>query len=249
MPTSRIAAAAAREDRVREAVVLCGGQGTRLRAALPALPKVLAPVAGRPFAAYLLRALARHGVTRVVLCTGYLAQAVRDALGDSREGMDLVYSREDTPLDTGGALRLALPLLRGDAALVVNGDSYLDADLDPLVCGSPPQPPCLLAAAALPDTSRFGRVVFGEDGAITAFTEKGLSGPGYINAGLYRFTRQAMEAIPAGRPVSLEREVFPGLIGRGLRAVALSGAFLDIGTPESYARAEAFFAMAGSTPG
>lgn len=233
---------------VREALVLCGGQGTRLRAALPALPKVLAPIAGRPFIAYQLRALARLGIRRVVLATGYLADAVREALGDAQEGMELIHSREETPLDTGGALRLALPSLDSEAVLVLNGDSYLDSDLSPLVAPLADAPPCLMATASLADTTRFGRLLFGEDGAVTAFTEKGLSGPGHINAGVYRFTRQTLEALPANRPVSLEREVFPGLIGRGLRAIPLIGAFLDIGTPQSYAAAEAFFATVGPFP-
>ena len=227
---------------VREAVILCGGQGTRLRPALPALPKALAPIAGRPFIAYQLRALARIGIRRVVLATGHLADAVRETLGDAQEGLELIHSRERTPLDTGGALRLALSSLGGESALVLNGDSYLDADLSPLVASLADAPSCLMAAAALADTARFGRVVFQEDGVVTAFTEKGLSGPGHVNAGIYRFARQTLEALPADRPVSLEREVFPGLIGRGLRALPFPGPFLDIGVPESYAAAEAFFA-------
>jgi NDP-sugar pyrophosphorylase family protein len=102
-----------------------------------------------------------------------------------------------------------------------------------------------MAAASLADTTRFGRLLFQEDGEVNAFIEKGLSGPGHINAGIFPFARQALEALPSGRPVSLEREIFPGLIGRGLRTLPLSGAFLDIATPESYAAAVAFFAAVG----
>lgn len=222
-------------------MILCGGQGLRLRPALPGLPKILAPIGGRPFVRYQLRALAGIGIRRATLCTGYMAGAVARELGERAEGVDLLYSPEETPLDTGGALRQALPHVRGNAVLVLNGDSHLHADLSPLVAPMPHAPPCLLAAVALDDAGRFGRLLFDKDGAVTAFVEKGPAGPGHINAGIYRFTREALAAIPAGRPVSLEREVFPGLIGRGLTAWPVRGAFLDIGTPESYAVAETFF--------
>jgi D-glycero-alpha-D-manno-heptose 1-phosphate guanylyltransferase len=170
-----------------------------------------------------------------------MGEAVREVLGQRQHGMELVYSHEETPLDTGGALRLALPYLEGSEVLVLNGDSFLDADLSPMITPLSSPPPCLLAAANLMDTSRFGRLLLTDTHEVTAFLEKGLAGPGYINAGIYRFKRATLATIPPDRPVSLEREFFPDMIGKGLYARPLSGAFVDIGTPESFTMAEEFF--------
>src|SRR5512140_3819954 len=111
------------------AVILAGGLGTRLRAAVSALPKVLAPVAGRPFVGHLLASLARQGIRRVVLCSGYKADILESALGTSYEGLALSYSREESPLGTAGAARLALGKVEGPRALVLNGDSFCEVDL------------------------------------------------------------------------------------------------------------------------
>jgi NDP-sugar pyrophosphorylase family protein len=213
------------------AAILVGGLGTRLRAVLPDRQKVLAPVAGRPFLYRLLDQLADAGISRVTLCAGYRAEQIRQ-LGDRYRDLHLRYSVEPEPLGTAGALRhaaLEAPVL------VLNGDSYCEVDLAALPA------PNTIVVRHIADTSASGRVEFDADYRITRFSEKGVAGPGWINAGIYLLDRDFLDSIPAGRPVSLEREMFPAWVGRGLRAFPTTGRFLDIGTPESYAAAQDFF--------
>ena len=239
------------------AVILVGGLGTRLRSVVADRPKSLAEVRGQPFLAYVLDELNDAGVRRVVLCTGHLGERMRSEFGDAYGGMELTYSQEATRLGTAGALRLALPSLRTDPVLVMNGDSFCDADLGMLRQWHGTRPPACpirrtadrrasghatLLLAEAPDTRRFGRVVVDDEGRVVAFEEKkGQRGPGWINAGVYLLDRNLIREIPAGREVSLEREIFPAWIGRGLYGYQSEGRFLDIGTPESFAMAEEFF--------
>mgnify|MGYP000950547495 CR=1 FL=1 len=228
------------------AAILTGGQGTRLRPVLPGTPKGLAPVLGRPFLRILLDQLAAAGLDRAVLCTGHLGREVRAALGEAQGSLRLEYSQEDEPLDTAGALRLALPRLGAPAVLALNGDSCLRAPLRPFldwfVASDARAALCL---AEVEDTGRFGRVDLGPDNAVRSFAEKAASaGPGLVNAGVYLFRRGVLEGLPTGR-LSLEREVFPSLVGNGLYGYPVRAGFLDIGTPDSYARADEFFAAGG----
>ena len=226
-----------------DVVILAGGQGTRLSALPGDVPKGLRPVDGRPFVEHLFDQLRAGGAARVVLSLGYRSEQFSDRFRrHPPEGLDLRICLEKVPLGTGGGLRNALPVLSRPTALVMNGDSYADTDLRGLV----EKHRALAAKATLlltrvPDAARFGRVKFDESGAVTAFSEKGEPGPGFINAGVYAIERAVIEEIPPGRPVSLEREVFPGLVGRGLAGHAAFFPFLDIGTPESYREADTFF--------
>jgi NDP-sugar pyrophosphorylase family protein len=223
------------------AIILAGGQGSRLKTILPDRPKVLAEFHGRPFLTYLLDQLARAGIRRVVFCTGYMAAAVQARLGDAYGPIQLIYSTEKTPLDTGGALRLALTFLESDPVLVMNGDSLADVDLEAyLTWFQERSAPASLLLVSVPDTSRFGRVEVAEDGSITGFKEKGSSGPGWINAGIYLFQRSVVELIPPHQAYSLERDLFPRLLGQGLSGYRASAAFMDIGTPETFAAAGEF---------
>lgn len=224
--------------------ILAGGLGTRLRAAVPNRAKVLAEIRGRPFLAYLLDRLARVGVPRVVLCTGYRGDQVRAEFGDSYDGMALVYSQESSPLGTAGALRLALPLSHSDPVLVINGDSFCDVDLSAFYdwhCARRAE--ATLVLVQMSDTGRYGCVSMNEDGAILGFDEKSVSGnSGWINAGIYLIARSFIQKIPKNRTVSLEKEMFPTWIGRGFYGYPTHGRFLDIGTPEAYKAAKKFFA-------
>ncbi len=227
--------------------ILAGGLGTRLRPALGERPKVLAEVDGRPFLAYLLDQVAAAGLRDVVLCTGWHADQVERALGSVHGPLRLRYSAETEPLGTAGALRRALPWLAGDTALVMNGDSFCDADLAAAFAwhrGARSEATLLLVEVA--DTSRYGRVELGEDGAICRFLEKQAgSGAGWINAGIYWLARARIESLPPRTPLSLERDVLPGWVGHGLSGLRTRARFLDIGTPRSYASASAFFRAAG----
>jgi NDP-sugar pyrophosphorylase family protein len=219
------------------ALILAGGLGTRLSAVVSDRAKPMAEVSGRPFILFLLDFLAGAGVKHAVLCTGHRGEGVRRTLGSSHQGMALEYSQEDQPLGTGGALRLALPLLRSDAALVLNGDSFFGLDLETFWTEASLRPGAVLAVTRVQDTSRYGRVELDSDGRVLAFREK-ESGTGLVNAGVYRIP--AAFLAPCQGSFSLEREAFPAWIGR-LWGQVLEGPFLDIGTPESYGRAEAFF--------
>jgi len=223
------------------AVILAGGLGTRLRPAVGDRPKVLADVDGRPFLTYLLRQLTDAGVRSIVLCVGHRAVYVRAVLGEAYGGTPLVYAVETDLLGTGGALRAALPALRSDPVLVLNGDSHCEAHLAALWAAHAEQDAsATLVVTHVSDTRRFGRVSLDDDDGITRFCEKTESdGPGWINAGIYVLSRHVLTAIPSGRPVSLEHDVFPALVGRGLFGHRMTGRFVDIGTPESYRAAQA----------
>ena len=225
------------------AIILAGGLGTRLRSIIADRPKPLAEIRGRPFLAYLLDQLIASGVNLVVLSTGYFGEQVRAAFGDSYGSLRLLYSQEASPLGTAGALRLALSLFDSDPVLVMNGDSFFEADLTTFWewhCARTADATLLLAEAS--DTKRYGRVHVDDAGLVLGFEEKNHNGgAGWINAGVYLLTRRLVETIPANRAVSLEREMFPSWIGRGLYGYRSKGRFLDIGTPESLAVARDFF--------
>ena len=177
------------------------------------------------------------------LCTGYMADAIEQAMGTEHHNMPIHYSREDSPLGTGGAIRNALPLAHSDPVLVINGDTLVDTELSVFIDRSTEES----AAASLlllpvGDVSRFGSVEIDGAGNITAFREKSEStaANGWVNAGIYLLTQDFISSIPDDQPVSIEREVFPAQTGNGLYGFQATGSFIDIGTPESYRLAEPF---------
>jgi D-glycero-alpha-D-manno-heptose 1-phosphate guanylyltransferase len=224
--------------------ILAGGLGSRLRPAVAACPKALAEVGNRPFLAYLFDQLIAAGARDVVLCTGYLGDSIRTRFRDSYGRLRLSYSQEPKPLGTAGALRLALPLFKSNPVLVMNGDSYCAANLREFWLWHATQDAdATLLLTKIFDAERFGQVQVGPDGKVTAFKEKGSGpSPGWINAGIYAINRDWLEEIPGNRAVSLEQDVFPAWIGRSLYGFQSGAAFVDIGTPESYAGAQSFFA-------
>ena len=220
-------------------VILAGGFGTRLRPVLRDRPKVLAEVNGRPFITVLLDRLAAAGVERVILCTGHLGEQVSQTLGGSYRGLALLYSHEDTPLGTGGALRQAFRNYPADLFLALNGDSYVAAGLSAFrrwheKAGWPGS----LLLAWVQDCARFGTVEAEADGRIRGFFEKrGVPAPGWISAGIYLLSRELLESMPEDTPLSMERQVFPEWLARGLGGYRVRAPFVDIGTPESLAAA------------
>jgi len=223
------------------AAVLVGGLGTRLGSLIAGRNKPMALVAGKPFLEYLLCQLKNNGFTQVTLCIGHRGDLVREHFGTGeRWGLCLTYSVEQELRGTAGAVKLAEPLLVGERFLVLNGDSLFDVPLSELTAFHHQRGALATIALSRTDAAqRFGTVEIDSDGKILSFLEKdrGVS-TGLINAGIYVFSRQVLDYIPAGRPVSLERETFPSLIGRGLYGLSLQGYFLDIGVPESYGQAQ-----------
>jgi D-glycero-alpha-D-manno-heptose 1-phosphate guanylyltransferase len=230
------------------AAILAGGLGTRLRSVVADKPKVLAEILSRPFLTYLLDQLIHWGVKKVVLCTGYMGDSVQSVIGTSYGALKVAYSQEPEPLGTGGALRLALPLLRSNSVLVLNGDSYCEANLQAMWDWHfSRRSEATLFLVNMADTRRYGRVQIDAQGHIVRFEEKDESSrPGLINAGIYLIKRHLLETMPDLGSISLERDMFPLWIGHGFHGYQGTGPFIDIGTPEAYAMAERFFAKATS---
>ena len=224
------------------AVILAGGLGTRLRGVVGDIPKPLAPVAGRPFLAWLLDALADQGLRRVVLATGYRGDQVEATLGTSWRGMTLGYSREAAPLGTGGALALAARCLAQDTFLVLNGDTWLALDYAAFGTAVPGCGARVgVALAKVPDVSRYGSVRLDGD-RITGFNEKGRSGPGFINAGVYCMHRELFDDRPVDAAFSLERDVLlPAVAREPVVGYTQTREFIDIGVPDDYRRAQGLF--------
>lgn len=224
-----------------KALLLVGGLGTRLRSVVPSTPKPLASVGGQPFLELLVQQLRSQGIRRLVMCTGYLGGQIENEFGDGRSwDVAIEYSQELIPLGTAGAIKLAQPYVRRAPDFVVmNGDSFLEVDLRQLI-GFHREHGGLgtMAVVQVKNAGRYGTVQMDIEGRVIGFSEKtGREAPGMVNAGVYVFDRTVLEHIPEG-PASLERDVFPRLLNQGLYALEQQGMFIDIGTPEDYARAQ-----------
>ena len=224
-----------------QALVLAGGEGTRLRPLTLSTPKPVMPLAGRPFLAFMLDWVHRHGVDEVILSCGFMSEAVKRVLGDIYDGMRLRYVIESEPLGTAGPVRLAHDEgLLEERLLVLNGDVLSDMDLGAELAEHERNGARVtLALYPVDDTSSYGVVPTADDGRVEAFLEKaeGEVRTNRINAGAYVLEREVVEEIPAGRAVSFEREIFPELVGSGLYGYAGEGYWIDIGTPERYLEA------------
>jgi NDP-sugar pyrophosphorylase family protein len=220
--------------------VLAGGLGLRLRSKIPDLPKVMAHVAGKPFLTYVLDRLIHGGFRDVVLCTGYLGESIESWFGRSYRNLNLSYSQEPSPLGTAGALRLALPLLKSDSILILNGDSLCEVDLrNFFTVHQASGLPISMILVHMQDTSRFGRIDQDATGRIRRFIEKeSNNGPGWINGGVYLMRKDVIQGLPTGNPLSLETDVLAGYAATGsITGVRSWGLFIDIGTPDSLEKA------------
>ncbi|HET9094318.1 MAG TPA: NDP-sugar synthase [Solirubrobacteraceae bacterium] len=226
-----------------QALILAGGEGTRLRPLTSRMPKPVVPLVDEPFIGYMFDWLVSHGVDDVIMSCGFLADGVRDVLGDgSAYGIRLRYVEEPHPLGTGGALKYAEALL-AERFFMLNGDILTDVDLTAqLEQHGRSGARATLALIGVEDPSAYGLVQCREDGSVTEFLEK----PGaddaldtnLINAGAYILEREILADLPpAGTNISIERDVFPKLVGRGLYGYEASGYWLDIGTPSRYLQA------------
>ncbi|MBA3963848.1 MAG: NTP transferase domain-containing protein [Chthoniobacterales bacterium] len=226
------------------AFVLCGGLGTRLRAVLRDRPKSMAPVAGVPFLQILLERIRAQGISEIVLGTGYLAEQIEQHFG-SGESLSLTirYSQESAPAGTGGAVKLAQGLL-SNPALILNGDSYVEWNLAPMLeLAHTQQADLVMALQPVADVGRYGSVVIADDGRVTQFVEKGVNrGSGLINAGVYLLRKEIIDQLPGNMAISLEKDVFPGLLSRRVYGLVCEGPFIDIGIPEDLARAQTLLA-------
>jgi D-glycero-alpha-D-manno-heptose 1-phosphate guanylyltransferase len=222
-----------------EAIVLAGGLGTRLASRLNGIPKPMAPIAGRPFLEILLGQLSRSGCTRALLSVGHLREKIQEHFGNSFRGLHIDYVIEESPLGTGGAIRKALDAAAEENVLVLNGDTFLDVDYSAMMRFHLAQSsPITIAVTHQADLARYGGVEI-ENGRIAGFKEKGRSGPGWINGGVY-VLRRVLDWPPAlAEKFSFEIDFLAPEIARlAPAAYQVSGFFLDIGVPEDLDRAQ-----------
>lgn len=226
-----------------DAVVLCGGRGTRLASVVADIPKPLVPVLGRPFLDHLIAILAASGQVRSVkLATFHFAEQFEAHYAAYKPALPMQLIREPKPLGTGGALLNALVSVKGGSALCFNGDSLVGGSLERLYAAHREfGPGVTIGAVQVPDASRYGSIVCGSDGRVQAFLEKNASkDSGLINAGVYVLDKEVFGPYN-GEVLSIETDILPRLAAEGrLRAVRLEGPFIDIGIPETYAAAEDF---------
>lgn len=226
-----------------QAIVLVGGEGTRLRPLTATVPKPALTLVDRPFIAYMVEWLAGHGVSEVVLACGFLPDVLREALGEGEaEGVRIRYVVEPEARGTAGAIRFAADQLGEeleDRFLALNGDVLTDLDLTALLGAHlERRARATLGLHPVEDSSAYGLVSTGRAGEVLEFLEKtGVPAPGEVNAGIYVLERSVLDLIPAGREVSIERQVFPRLVGEGLGGLRLDGYWMDIGTPDRYLQA------------
>jgi D-glycero-alpha-D-manno-heptose 1-phosphate guanylyltransferase len=220
------------------AIILCGGLGTRLGSLTIDTPKPLIEVAGKPFVGHVLDKLRAGGVSQVCLAVSFQWQKLEATLGSSWNGIPLSYSVEDQPLGTGGAVRRALVNMGWSESFVVNGDTLIDVDmhsLEKLAFRSDAD--MVVTLKNIEDTCRFGRVNLQPNGRISSFEEKGQPGPGLINAGLYWLSTNALRHVP-GEKFGLERDVMVAHVADlSIYGLVTQGYFIDMGIPEDLARA------------
>lgn len=225
------------------AVILVGGEGTRLRPLTLDRPKAMLPIGDRPFLAHMLERLATAGVKRVVFSCGYLPDPIVAGFGDMYDGMALEYAVEPEPMDTAGAIRFAIEGRLDDAPFfALNGDVLMEASLGDLMAFHVTRGArATVTLTEVADPTRYGLVLTDADGRVEAFVEKPAPGaevklepPYWINAGAYVLDRWFLDTVPYMQRVNIEREVFPQLAGNGLYGWRCTGYWNDIGTPESY---------------
>ena len=229
-----------------DVAVLTGGLGTRLRSEIGQTQKTMAAIGDRPFLFFMLKQLAHQGFRRVVLCTGYQAQAVEDYFRQEPLGLDLVFSREDAPLGTGGAVKKAADLIQSDPFLLLNGDSLCDMDYGSLLdFHTLKRALATLTVSAIEPRTDVGSVIMDSSGAIVGFQEKSSASLGlpaghrvYVNAGVYCFSRDVFSLMPPLDIFSLEKDFFPSLVTGKVHGFVIEKGFVDIGTPQRYAEAQ-----------
>ena len=228
-----------------EAILLCGGLGTRLRSVVSDRPKPMADIAGKPFLHYLVKMLSKSGVKHLIFALGYMGEQIEAYFKSGEDyGLSISYSYEDSPLGTGGAIRNALSKVSEENVLVLNADTYFHTDYENLLSQQlKPQAMMTIASRKIEDISRYGAILKDETGRILRWNEKMSSDQakvlrsGEINGGIYVMKKSLIEKIPEGKQ-SLENDCIPAWLKEGifLQALPSDGYFMDIGIPEDYAQ-------------
>ncbi|MCM8797338.1 MAG: sugar phosphate nucleotidyltransferase [Candidatus Omnitrophica bacterium] len=225
-----------------DAVILCGGLGKRLRSVVADRPKSLAQVNNKPFLDILIEYLASFGFRRFVLCIGYMAEAIRRHYERNFGPLKIVFSQEDEPLGTGGAIKNAQLLIHSDPFLALNGDSFFKLDLWDFYKFHLTKKAIFSIALSKPKNDKnSGVVLLDKNKKVIAFKEKAKpEKESYSNAGIYLMSRKIFQDMQDSRVFSLEYDIFPALIGKGCYGYYGGDEFIDIGTPENLAIAGDF---------
>ncbi|MBD3842388.1 MAG: nucleotidyltransferase family protein [Campylobacterales bacterium] len=219
-----------------EAIVLAGGLGTRLRSVVSDLPKPMAPIGGKPFLEYILKYLQKNGITRAILSVGYKWETIKEYFGDKFENIELIYSVEDKPLGTGGAIKKAMNQVKNSQVYIINGDTFFDVDLKSLDLKDKSK--LILSLKHMTDFDRYGCVESDENNLVTAFTEKGYRDIGNINGGIYLASKDIFTHYNLGEVFSFEEFMQVNFKELKISVKVFENYFIDIGIPEDYEKAQ-----------
>jgi D-glycero-alpha-D-manno-heptose 1-phosphate guanylyltransferase len=219
-----------------EAIVLAGGLGTRLRSVVTDVPKPMAPIGDKPFLEYILRYLQKNGVTKAILSVGYKWKTIKEYFGDKFENIELVYSVEDEPLGTGGAIKKAMNQVRKSQVYIINGDTFFDVDLKNLSLEDNSK--LILSLKHMINFDRYGCVESDDKNLVTAFTEKGYRESGNINGGIYLASKDIFDGYNLDEKFSFEEFMQENFKTLKASVKVFENYFIDIGIPEDYERAQ-----------
>ncbi|MBL7996808.1 nucleotidyltransferase family protein [bacterium] len=227
-----------------DAVILAGGLGTRLGDSAGDLPKVLVPVNGKPFLEFVFKLISRSKfVTRVVLAVGHKADKIISKYQDNSDyGFEILFSLEKDLLGTGGAIKKALQYTKSDDILVLNGDSYVDIDIQSFISAHESKGASIsIALTYVENANRYGKVNMSTNNKIVSFEEKAPSSSGgYINCGVYLLKKSVFDRVPENTALSLEKDLLPDMIKSDAYGFICNGKFIDIGVPEAYGLASEY---------
>lgn len=215
----------------QEAIVLCGGLGTRLRSVISDVPKPMAPIKNRPFLAFVLEYLKKQNISRVVLAVSYKYEIIQEYFGNSYLGMQILYSIEKEPLGTGGAILEALNLINSDSCYVLNGDTFFDVNLDRLKLDNSD---ICVALKPMKNFDRYGSVDIDNNSYISAFNEKKFTSNGLINGGVYLIKKNIFNSFNLPNKFSFEEFFQENFLIFNAKATVFDDYFIDIGIPQDY---------------
>lgn len=219
-----------------EAIVLAGGLGTRLKSVVSDLPKPMAPIADKPFLEYILKYLQKNGITRVILSVGYKWEIIKEYFGDRFEDMELIYSLEDEPLGTGGAIKKAINQVKNEKVYIINGDTFFDVDLKSLVLKDSGR--LTLSLKHMSNFDRYGCVESDDKNFVTAFAEKEYRETGNINGGIYLASKNIFYNFDLDEKFSFEEFMQKNFEKLKISVKVFESYFIDIGIPEDYQKAK-----------
>jgi len=219
-----------------EAIVLAGGLGTRLQSVVSDVPKPMAPIGDKPFLEFILKYLKRNGITRVVLSVGYKWETIQEYFGNNFEDIELVYSVENEPLGTGGAIHMAMKLVQEQEVFIINGDTFFDIDIAKLSLEG--ESKLQLSLKPMVDFDRYGCVEVDSRDNVTDFTEKTYRKSGNINGGIYLVLNNIFDDFELSDKFSFEELMQNNIEKLQISAKIFDNYFIDIGIPEDYKKAQ-----------